>query len=74
MTDGKVTTENDKKKGFSLKEFLTGVKIEMKRVVWPTRNELFSYTVVVFIAVLCVCALIWVCDTVFARILEMILR
>lgn len=35
-----------------LKEYFRGVKLEMKKVVWPTRQELGSFTVVV----LCVCA------------------
>ncbi len=35
-----------------LKEYLRGVKLEMKKVVWPTREELSSFTVVV----LCTCA------------------
>ncbi len=54
--------------------FLSGVKTELKKVVWPTRKELVSYTGVVFIAVAFVCALIWICDTVFARIFDLILR
>ena len=35
-----------------IKEYFRGVKLEMKKVVWPTRAELGSFTVVV----LCVCA------------------
>lgn len=35
-----------------IKEYFRGVKLEMRKVVWPTRQELSSYTVVV----LCVCA------------------
>lgn len=54
--------------------FLTGVKNELKKVVWPTRKELVSYTSVVFVAVAFVCALIWICDTIFARIFDLILR
>lgn len=34
------------------KEYLRGVKLEMRKVVWPTRSELGSFTVVV----LCTCA------------------
>ncbi|HWN98002.1 MAG TPA: preprotein translocase subunit SecE [Blastocatellia bacterium] len=42
-------------KGFSLgriAEFYHDVKQEMKKVTWPTRNEVWSTTVVVLIAVL----------------------
>ena len=35
-----------KKKRGSLKDYFKGVKVEMKKVVWPTRKELGSYTAV----------------------------
>jgi preprotein translocase subunit SecE len=59
---------------FNLKGFLGGVKAELKKVSWPDKKELASYTGVVLIAVVFVCALIWICDTVFAKMLEIILR
>ncbi len=31
----------------SMKEYFSGIKTEMKKVIWPTRKELTSYTVVV---------------------------
>ncbi|MBR2178926.1 MAG: preprotein translocase subunit SecE [Selenomonadaceae bacterium] len=46
----------------------------MKKVSWPTKKELTSYTCVVGIAVVIVCALIWVCDTIFARLFHVLLR
>ncbi|WP_342741762.1 preprotein translocase subunit SecE [Propionispira arboris] len=57
-----------------MKGFLGGVKAELKKVSWPDKKELASYTGVVLIAVVFVCALIWICDTVFAKMLEIILR
>ena len=60
--------------GFNLKKFLGEVKFEMKKVSWPNRKELVSYTCVVALAVAIVCALIWVCDTFFARLFHIILR
>lgn len=36
-----------KKKRVSLGEYFRGIKTEIKKVVWPTRKELGSYTVVV---------------------------
>ena len=54
--------KQEKKKG-GFKEWFNGVKIEMKKVVWPTRKEVFSYTAVV----IAVCALFalgfWLIDT-----------
>ena len=34
-----------KKEKLSLKEYFKGVKLEMKKVVWPTKKELGSYDV-----------------------------
>ncbi len=45
-----------------IKNYFKGVKLEMKKVVWPTRQEMGTFTVVV----LCVCAAFalafWVID------------
>lgn len=52
----------EKKKG-GLKEWFNGVKLEMKKVVWPSRKDVVSYTAVV-IAVCAVFALgFWIIDT-----------
>jgi preprotein translocase subunit SecE len=37
--------QQEKKGGW--KEYFNGVKLETKKVVWPTRQELISYTIVV---------------------------
>ena len=51
----------------SVAQFLTDVWYELKRVVWPSREEAQSFTVVVIIAVLIVAvwvgALDWICTT-----------
>ena len=57
-----------------VKKFLDEVVAEMKKVSWSTKKELVSYTAVVGIAVAVVCALIWICDTFFARLFHIILR
>ena len=54
-------------------QFLKEVRTELNKVSWPTKEELFSYTGVVGLAVVIVCALIWVCDTAFARLFRVIL-
>ena len=59
---------------FNLKRFLGEVRAELKKVSWSDKKELISYTGIVFVAVVFVSALIWICDTVFARLLELILR
>lgn len=57
-----------------MKKFLSEVVAEMKKVTWSTRKELVNYTIVVGIAVAIVCALIWVCDTIFARLFHILLK
>ena len=54
-------------------EFLKEVRTELNKVSWPTKKELVSYTGVVGLAVVLVCALIWVCDTAFAKLFRFIL-
>ena len=47
----------------SVKEYFKGIKLEMSKVVWPTRKELSSFTGVV-IATCAVFALgFWLIDT-----------
>jgi preprotein translocase subunit SecE len=47
----------------SVKEYFKGIKLEMNKVVWPTKKELSSLTVVV-IATCAVFALgFWLIDT-----------
>lgn len=54
---------NEAKKKTSFSEYLKGVKVEMKKVVWPTKKEVGSYTAVV-IAVCAIFALgFWLIDT-----------
>ena len=54
-------------------QFIKEVRAELNKVSWPTKDELFSYTGVVGLAVVIVCALIWVCDTAFAKLFRIIL-
>lgn len=60
--------------GFNPKKFISEVIAEMKKVSWVTRRELAIDTAIVAVAVVIVCALIWVCDTIFTRLFTLILR
>jgi preprotein translocase subunit SecE len=70
LADQKTASEQ----GFNIKRFMEEVAAEMKKVSWSTKKELVTYTGVVAIAVVVVCALIWICDTFFARLFHIILR
>ena len=54
-------------------QFLKEVRAELNKVSWPTKQELASYTGVVGLTVVVVCALIWICDTAFAKLFRVIL-
>jgi preprotein translocase subunit SecE len=48
-------------------------KVELKKVTWPTRQELIVNTVVVLLAV-ALCAAIWIIDSVFSVVIRGILQ
>lgn len=52
-----------KKKKGSIKEYFKGVKLEMKKVVWPTKKELGSFTAVVLAACAAFAIVFWAVDT-----------
>ena len=60
----------EQKKQSGLREYFRGVKIETKKVVWPTRKELVSYTIVVFIACAFFGLFLWGVDTGFLAIIR----
>jgi preprotein translocase subunit SecE len=61
---------NRKKEKRDWKEYFRGIKTEIKKVVWPTKQELGQYTLVV----ICTCAffalLFWAVDTGFLAVLK----
>jgi len=55
-------------------DFFKGVRAELKRVSWPNRKELYSYTVVVVVVCVLVALGIWVADSVFRVGLDFLLK
>jgi len=47
----------------SLKEYFKGVRLEMKKVVWPTKKELGSFTVVVLATCAAFALVFWAVDS-----------
>ena len=47
--------------------FLTEVRAELKKVVWPTRRTVAGYTVVVLVSVSVITAIIFGLDTLFGK-------
>jgi preprotein translocase subunit SecE len=69
----KAVPVNNQKKGGGLKEYFKGVKVETKKVVWPTRKELINYTIIVFAACAFFGLMIWGVDTAFLAALKQLL-
>jgi preprotein translocase subunit SecE len=47
--------------------FLREVRFELKKVSWPNRSEIFTYTVVVVVTVTVLTAMVFVLDFAFAN-------
>lgn len=57
-----------------IKTFLKEVKIELKKVTWPSRYELRGSTGVVILTVLLFTLVIWLVDQGFARLVGLIIK
>jgi preprotein translocase subunit SecE len=57
--------KDKKRKNFV--QFLKEVRLELKKVQWPTRKELIAYTVVVFTAVVVLTTYVFGLDYVFSK-------
>lgn len=53
-------------------QFMREVRIEMKKVIWPSRQEVINYTVVVLVTVTVVATFVLLLDLVLARLLHLI--
>ncbi len=64
-----------KKKGFGSKvtKFVKETRAELKKVIWPNRKELVSFTSVVFVAVIISALLLFVIDLAFGQALGLII-
>jgi preprotein translocase subunit SecE len=49
------------------RQFLKEVRQELKKVIWPTRKELATYTLVVLVTVVVVTSFVFGLDVVFSR-------
>lgn len=53
-----------------VKNFLGDVKVEVKKVTWPTRKEAMGGTMVVFVVVLLMSVFLGLIDTLLSKIVE----
>jgi len=54
--------------------FIGQVKSEMKKVAWPSRQELISSTLVVITSTLMLAVFIGLCDLVISRVINVLIR
>ncbi len=58
-----------KKKRAGARQFLKEVRQELRKVDWPSRRELISYTVVVLVTVVVMTSLVFGLDFVFSKLI-----
>ena len=56
-----------KRERTTVRQFLKEVRQELKKVIWPTRQELVTYTIVVLVTVTVLTAFVFGLDVVFSR-------
>jgi preprotein translocase subunit SecE len=56
--------------GRQLWQFATDVRMEVRKVVWPTRQETIQTTLIVMLMVLLVGIVLWLFDTILVAILK----
>lgn len=57
-----------------VRKYFRGVYNELKKVHWPNRKEVLTYTSVVVVAVIIVGVLIWLFDSLMSRVIQLIIR
>jgi preprotein translocase subunit SecE len=57
----------ERRKRVGARQFLKEVRAELRKVNWPTRRELMSYTVVVLVSVVVLTSLVFGLDYLFSR-------
>ncbi len=55
-----------------IKNFASDVVAEMKKVSWPTKEQLRESTIVVIIVTIIITAITWLFDTVFTKLISAI--
>ena len=59
----------EKRKRAGVRQFLREVRLELKKVDWPTRKELITYTIVVLVTITVLTSFVFAIDWVFAKLI-----
>ena len=68
MTDSRSVTSSSQSKRTSPATFYRQVVAELRKVVWPTQQQLITYFFVVLVFVIAVMALVTVLDLAFGKL------
>jgi preprotein translocase subunit SecE len=60
--------------GRRLKTFFAETKIELRKVVWPNRDETVKTTVMILIAVVIVSIFLWMIDSIFSWLVTLLVN
>ncbi len=61
--------QQEKRKRAGARQFLREVRLELKKVDWPTRKELITYTIVVLVTITVLTSFVFAIDWVFAKLI-----
>ena len=64
---------NKKNKLKRIREYLTEVKGELKKVTWPSKDDLVKTTIAVFVSSLIFGVFLFIIDMIFSRIINEII-
>jgi preprotein translocase subunit SecE len=59
--------------GVKFRAFLTQTKIELRKVVWPNKDETVKTTIMIIIAVIVVAIFLWLVDSLFSWIVSLLM-
>ena len=57
-----------------LREYVADIRVEMKRVTWPGKQEIYGTTVMVILTTFLLGFYFWACDQIFLRVVQRILQ
>lgn len=57
-----------------LSKFVKEVRSELRKVIWPNRHQTIVFTSVVVLSVAVVSVVFWLLDSVFAQVLELVVK
>ena len=57
-----------------IRDYIAQVRVEMKRVTWPSKQENYGTTIMVILTTFLFGIYFWVCDSVFSVTISRILK